>query len=315
VLCAWRPRVTIVLTVIIPTYNASRYLGAQLKALQAQTIKDLHILVIDSSSCDETVAIANEYAVETIVIPQEQFDHGGTRTFAGKHRSTAEILVYLTQDALPVDDQAIQSLIQPLHEPNCAATFGRQFPYPNATPFGQHLRLFNYPKRSYVRTFADRHTLGIRAAFCSNAFAAYRRDALEDVGWFMENLVLAEDMHICAKMLMKGYSVRYVAEAAVYHSHNYTVSQEFRRYFDLGVFFEKERWLLDEFGRPEGEGVRFVRSELSFLLSRKLFHLLPITLLRAAAKLIGYRLGHVYQHLPSWVLKFASMHGVERSSV
>ena len=296
-------------TVVIPTYNASRYLDKQLRSLRSQTMKDLDILVIDSSSSDETLDIARQHAIQTVIIPKEEFDHGGTRTLAGKTRSAGDILVYLTQDALPCDERAIETLIQPLlAEQKCGTAFGRQIPYQNATPFAQHLRQFNYPPQSYLRTYADREALGIRAAFCSNSFAAYRRDALEDVGWFAENLVLAEDMHVCARMLMKGYKLRYVAEADVYHSHNYTVAQEFKRYFDLGVFFEKERWLLDEFGRPEGEGVRFVRSELSYLTSQGLLHLLPISLLRAGAKLIGYRLGHYYTHLPPAVLKRMSMH-------
>ncbi|TKB74903.1 MAG: glycosyltransferase family 2 protein [Nitrospira sp.] len=296
-------------SVVIPTYNASRYLDAQLRALRSQTVKDLDILIIDSSSSDETLDIAKQYSVQAVTIPKREFDHGGTRTLAGKTRSPGDILVYLTQDALPYDEKAIETLVRPLlTEQKCAAAFGRQIPYQDATPFAQHLRLFNYPPESYIRTYADRTAFGIKAAFCSNSFAAYRRDALEEVGWFTENLVLAEDMHICARMLMKGYKLRYVAEAAVYHSHNYTVAQEFKRYFDLGVFFEKERWLLEEFGRPEGEGIRFVRSELSYLGSRGLLHLLPISLMRAAAKLIGYRLGHYYKQLPGAVLKRVSMH-------
>jgi rhamnosyltransferase len=298
-----------VVSVVIPTYNASRYLDAQLRALNAQTVKDLDILIIDSSSSDETLDIAKKYSVQAVTIPKEKFDHGGTRTLAGKTRLTGDILVYLTQDALPCDDRAIETLIQPLlAEQTCGVAFGRQIAYQDATPFAQHLRMFNYPPESYIRTYADRTALGIKAAFCSNSFAAYRRDVLEEVGWFTENLVLAEDMHICARMLMKGYKLRYVAEAAVYHSHNYTVAQEFKRYFDLGVFFEKERWLLEEFGQPEGEGIRFVRSELSYLGSRGLLHLLPISLMRAAAKLIGYRLGHYYKQLPRAVLKRVSMH-------
>lgn len=296
-------------SVVIPTYNASWYLDAQLKAIRAQTVKDLDILVIDSSSSDGTVDIAKQHAIQTAVIQKEEFDHGGTRTLAGKTRSVGDILVYLTQDALPCDDRAIETLIQPLlAEQNCGAAFGRQIPHQNATPFAQHLRLFNYPAQSYIRTYADRTAFGIKAAFCSNSFAAYRRDALEEVGWFTENLILAEDIHVCARMLMKGYKLRYVADAAVYHSHNYTVTQEFKRYFDLGVFFEKERWLLDEFGRPEGEGIRFVRSEISYLRSHGFLHLLPVSLMRAAAKLMGYKLGHYYRHLPQAVRKRASMH-------
>ena len=253
--------------------------------------------------------IAKQYSVRTLIIPKVEFDHGGTRTLAGKIRSAGDILVYLTQDALPCDDEAIENLIQPLlAEQVCGASFGRQIPYQDATPFAQHLRLFNYPPQSYLRTYADRAALGIRAAFCSNSFAAYRRDALDEVGWFAKNLLLAEDMHVCARMLKKGYKLRYVAEAVVYHSHNYTVAQEFKRYFDLGAFFEKERWLLDEFGRPEGEGVKFVRSELSYLGSHGLLHLLPISLMRAVAKLIGYRLGHYYKYLPRTILRRVSMH-------
>jgi rhamnosyltransferase len=272
-------------------------------------VKDLDILVIDSSSSDKTLDIAKQHAIQTVIIPKEEFDHGGTRTLAGKTRSAGDILVYLTQDALLCDDRAIETLIQPLlAEQICGAAFGRQIPYQDATPFSRHLRLFNYPPQSYARTYADRAALGIRAAFCSNSFAAYRRDALDEVGWFAENILLAEDMHVCARMLMKGYTLRYVAEAVVYHSHNYTVAQEFKRYFDLGVFFEKERWLLDEFGRPEGEGIKFVRSEFSYLRSHGFLHLLPISLMRSAAKLIGYRLGHYYRHLPPAILRRVSMH-------
>ena len=51
-------------SVVIPTYNASRYLDAQLRALRAQTVKDLDILVIDSSSSDETVDIAKQHAIQ-----------------------------------------------------------------------------------------------------------------------------------------------------------------------------------------------------------------------------------------------------------
>lgn len=296
-------------SVVIPTYNASRYLDVQLKALRAQTVKDLDIVVIDSSSSDETLNIAKQHAIQTVTIPKGEFDHGGTRTFAGKTRSIGNILVYLTQDALPCDEKTIEILIQPLlTEQKCGATFGRQIPRQDATPFAQHLRLFNYPPQSYARTYADRTALGIRAAFCSNSFAAYSREALEDVGWFAEDLFLAEDIHVCARMLMKGYTLRYVAESIAYHSHNYTVAQEFKRYFDLGVFFEKQRWLLDEFGRPEGEGIKFVRSELSYLGSHGFLHLLPISMMRAGAKLIGYRLGHYYRHLPQAILRLVSMH-------
>ena len=39
-----------------------------------------------------------------------------------------------------------------------------------------------------------------------------------------------------------------------------------RRYFDIGVMLAREPWLLETFGKPEGEGARFVRSEPAYLL-------------------------------------------------
>ncbi len=296
-------------SVVIPTYNASRYLDAQLKALRAQSVKDLEILVIDSSSSDRTLDIAKAYAVQTLSISKEEFDHGGTRTLAGKARSVGDILVYMTQDALPCGDRAIEILIQPLlAEKICGAAFGRQIPYQDATPFAQHLRLFNYPSQSYIRTYADRTALGIRVAFCSNSFAAYRRKALENVGWFKSGLLMGEDMHACAELLKQGYHVAYAADACVFHSHNYSLPQEFKRYFDLGAFLRKEHWILEEFGKPEGEGLRFIRSELSYLIKTGYPHYVPLSVLRAAVKGVGYRLGHLYRHLPKWAIQRMSMH-------
>lgn len=295
-------------SILIPTYNASPHLDRLLTALRSQSMKDAEILIIDSSSQDNTIEIANAFDVRVHTIPKRQFDHGGTRTMVGK-LATGDILVYLTQDALPVDEKAVETLIRPLCEDNeIGLTFGRQIPHEGAAPLARHLRFFNYPDRSYTRAIGDKAHYGVKTAFCSNSFAAYRRSALENVGWFQDKLLMGEDLHICARMLMKGYRVGYIAEAVVYHSHNYTVAQEFKRYFDLGVFFEKERWLLDQFGRPEGEGMKFVRSELSYLTSQGLLHLLPVSLMRAAAKLIGYRLGHYYKQLPRAVLKRVSMH-------
>jgi rhamnosyltransferase len=295
------------ISIIIPTLNASRFLGSLLTSLRRQTIADLDITIVDSSSADETVNIARSHSASVHVIPKNEFDHGGTRTLIGK-LVKGDVLVYLTQDALPIDEYAVAKLVQPFsHDNQTGVAFGRQIPYPHATPFAKHLRYFNYPAHSYARTFEDRGSLGIRAAFCSNSFAAYRRSALEAVDWFQERLVMGEDLHASAKMLMKGYTLRYVAEAAVYHSHNYTVAQDLKRYFDLGRFFKRESWLHSEFGKPEREGLRFIVLEWSFLLKEGFPQYLPLSLARGMAKFVGYRLGLLSERLPSWAVKRLSM--------
>ena len=296
------------ISIIIPTYNAERYLGNLLEALKRQTLADLELLAIDSSSNDQTVAIAQSYGVRTVVIPKHEFDHGGTRALAGKE-AKGDILVYLTQDALPVDERAVEKLVEPFKDDEqIGLTYGRQLPSSDATPFARHLRYFNYPPEPHVRTFQDRNRFGIKTAFCSNSFAAYRRSALEDIGWFKTGLVMGEDSHVCARMLMKGYKVAYVAEAAVFHSHNYNVVQDFRRYFDMGSFLQREHWIIETFGKAEGEGLRFLRSETAYLLREGLWRDVPMSLLRAAAKWSGYRLGHFHAVLPRWVIKRLSMY-------
>ncbi len=294
-------------SVLIPTCNAASFLGGLLGALIRQRLENFEVIVVDSSSTDGTVSIAKAYGVQTHVIPKDEFDHGGTRTFVGRV-AKGDILVYLTQDALPVVETTVATLVQPFYEDDrIGITFGRQLPYVQATPFAQHLRYFNYPDQSYTRTFDDRASLGIRAAFCSNSFAAYRRSALEMVGWFQEGLIMGEDLHACAKMLKRGYRVRYVADAVVYHSHNYTIRQDLKRYFDLGRFFTKESWLLDEFGKPETEAHRFIRSEWRFLIKQGLVHYLPLSVLRLTAKFLGYRLGQWSKYLPKWAAKRLTM--------
>jgi rhamnosyltransferase len=296
-------------SVIIPTYNAAPYLERQLKALLSQSVQPAEIVLVDSSSSDGTVAIAKQYPVKIIAISKDDFDHGSTRTLAGT-RSRGQFIVYLTQDAIPCDDNCIENLLKPmLAHQILAAVHGKQLPCPDATPFARHLRCFNYSDRSYIRTLADKKQHGLKTAFCSNSFAAYRRNVLDSIGWFKPGLILGEDMEICARLLLKGYSIGYVAEARVYHSHNYNPVEDFKRYFDTGVLHACEQWLLQEFGHPRGEGIRYVQSEVAFLIANRLFHILPVSLLRSVLKFAGYRLGLCYSILPLFLRRRFSMRG------
>jgi rhamnosyltransferase len=295
-------------SILIPTYNAGPLFRTLLDVVSRQQLHLFEVLVVDSSSTDTTVAIAQSYGARTHVIPQREFDHGGTRTYLGT-LAKGDVLVYLTQDAIPIDEVAIPRLVSKLLEDErIGAAFGRQIPHKNATPFATHLREFNYPAQPHERTLQDRARYGMKTFFCSNSFAAYRRKALGSVGWFKTGLLMGEDMHACAKLLKEGYHIAYVADAAVYHSHNYSMSQEFKRYFDLGAFFRKEEWILQEFGAAEGEGMRFVRSELAFLLRSGLPHYIPLSFFRILAKGAGYRLGHFAPFLPRKIVQWASMH-------
>jgi len=296
------------ISIIVPTYNASMNIVPLLEKIREQTIKDYELLIIDSSSTDDTVQIARSFGAKILTIQKKQFDHGGTRSRAGKD-SCGDILVFLTQDALPVDESSIEKLIRPIIEDNkIGATYGRQLPYPGASLFSSHLRVFNYPENSSIRTLSDKNKYGVRTAFLSNSFAAYRRSVLEKIGWFEESLIMGEDTCAGAKILLAGYKIAYVADARVFHSHSYTILQEFKRYFDIGVFHEMEDWMIKEFGTAEGEGGKYLRSEVAYLIGHRRYPLIPEFILRNGLKFIGYKLGHNYRKLPGNLVRKLSMH-------
>lgn len=123
------------------------------------------------------------------------------------------------------------------------------------------------------------------------------RDALEAVGGFPEDVIGSEDAYVAARMLLSGYAVRYAADAEVHHSHDYRLLEEFRRYFDIGVFYGRERWIGEAFGAASGEGLRYVKAELQAVLAAGALWRVPEVLLRTAAKLLGYRIGQGERYL------------------
>jgi rhamnosyltransferase len=109
-----------------------------------------------------------------------------------------------------------------------------------------------------------------------------------------------EDTYVVAKMLLAGWRNRYVGNAKVYHSHDYTYTEDFRRAFDIGVFHGKESWLRADFGAAEGEGLRYVLSEAQYLWKHAAAYI-PSAFVRNFVKLLGYRLGIMEAWLPrSW---------------
>ncbi len=294
------------ISVVIPTYNAQKYLPKLLERLKNQTVA-FELVIIDSSSTDNTISIAGEYTDNIIIIPKLEFDHGGTRTKAAK-TAAGDIIVFLTQDALPCSNQTIEKILEPFKDLHIGAAYGRQIPYEETTLFGKHLRNFNYPDTSYVRTLHDKDKYGIKTAFLSDSFAAYRKSALEKIDWFKNGLIVGEDSYAGSKILLEEYALAYCAEAKVYHSHSYTIIEEFKRYFDIGVFHKRENWILETFGKAEGEGGKYVKSEFQYLLTQHAYWQIPEFFMRNGMKYLGYKLGYHYQCLPSSLIQRLSMH-------
>lgn len=291
---------------IVPTYNGRNDLARLLDSLQKQTAS-FDLFVVDSSSSDGTDELARSRVENVVTIPCSQFNHGGTRQMMVSRNPGYDIYVFLTQDAYLEDVDAIEHLVAPFEDERVGAVCGRQLPHKDASPLAEHARLFNYAVTSVVKSFDDAPLMGIKTAFMSNSFAAYRGASLLAEGGFPEHVIFAEDMYVAAKMLLGGWKVAYAGNASCRHSHNYSLQEEFHRYFDMGVFHAREPWIRERFGGAGGEGLRYVKSELKFLgLSR--LYLWPSAIFRNACKLLAYKLGQKEQGMSLGLKKKLGMY-------
>lgn len=292
---------------IIPTYNAGLLWDEVIHSIKNQYNVVFDVIVIDSSSKDLTADKSAAAEFKLISISSEDFNHGGTRNIAAKLNLDADIFIFMTQDAILDNTQALYYIIEQFRDPQIAAVCARQLPHDNANPLAVHARLFNYPVNSDCKSQYDIPRLGLKTVFMSNSFSAYRSKVFFELGGFPDNTILAEDMYLAAKMIKAGYKISYCAEATVKHSHNYTPWEEFRRYFDTGVFHASELWIQAEFGGVRGEGMKFIQSELIYLFNNAPLWI-PRALVTNTCKFIGYKLGINYKKLPSSWRVFFSMY-------
>jgi len=278
------------IAVIIPTYNAAQYWAGLSAGIRAQSLTPDRVMVIDSSSKDGTGELARRDGFEVLEISPREFNHGGTRQMGADYAADANILIYLTQDAVPFETDAFANLVRAFDDAEIGAAYGRQLPREKASPIEAHGRHFSYGGMPVVRSWESRRTMGFKSIFFSNAFGAYRREALMSVGGFSSDVIFGEDTLVVARMHRAGWKTAYVADALVLHSHDYSIGEEFRRYFDIGVLHSRESWLNEHFGSASGEGRRFVLSELKYLLKHGPHHA-PSAMARTFAKYFGYKIG------------------------
>lgn len=296
--------------VIIPTYKPDKQFLELLSRLAKQTQKISRILVINTEKAyfecfaDEN-ALMEMYPVLRIMhIPARRFDHGGTRNEAVMH-SDADYFVMMTQDAIPADDRLIEQLIAPLKTDRVAVSYARQLPRKNAGEIEKFTRKFNYPDVSFIKSKEDLPRLGIKTFFCSDVCAAYRRDVFDRLGGYVSPVIFNEDMIFARSAIEEGWGIAYVAQAKVFHSHNYSGVQQLRRNFDLGVSQADHPEVFAGIS-SESEGISMVKKTAVHLWkcgSRKEIIRLIYT---SGCKFVGYRLGKCYRYLPRRLVLFLS---------
>lgn len=293
--------------IIVPVRNGGQRWREAAAALRAALPDPALVVVVDSASTDGSDQVAVESGFHLERIDPRTFNHGRTRQMAiDRFCQGCEFVVFLTQDAVLEGPESLAALLAAFADPGVGTAYGRQVPHRNARPFEAHMVLFNYGPASGTRSLADAARLGIKAAYISNSFGAYRLSALRACGGFPGHLILGEDTYVAVKMLLAGWKISYCADGRVRHSHDYSLLQEAQRYFDFGVLHAQLPELMNHFGGAEGEGARFVASELRFMAANAPALLAHVPV-RNTVKYVAYRLGRIFARLPRRLCRGLSM--------
>ena len=293
--------------VIIPAYHPGKEFATLIKRLEKQSVSIHRIIVMNTEESmwnKEWEKLSD--AMEVHHLTKEEFDHGGTRARAAE-LSDADVMVFMTQDAMPADRELLAELLKALdQEENIAAAYARQLPNAECSFVERYTRAFNYPDTSLVKTKADLDKYGIKTFFCSNVCAAYKKDSNEKQGGFVRRTIFNEDMIYAGGLIQAGYGIVYAAEARVIHSHNYNCMQQFHRNFDLGVSQAEHPEIFE--GVPsEGEGMRLVKKTLAYLIHSGRIWLIPGFVLQCAGKYAGYLAGKKFRKLPKKFILWCTM--------
>ncbi|MGD0355474.1 MAG: glycosyltransferase [Dehalococcoidia bacterium] len=223
------------ISIIILTRNGGDNFPRLLERIYSQQYSGSYeVIVIDSGSTDGTLEAAHKYPLKLLEIKPEEFHHGRTRNL-GADMAQGRYLVYITQDALPVNNDWLQKLTDNFADPQVAMVVGRQIPWEHTKPPEKFFYHYNFPDYRLV-VKSDAVDYYHDNVFISDVNAAYRKDTWDKYR-FKENIVMAEDKMIAAQILADGRTIIYEPLAAVYHSHDHGIKDVFNkwRYFGFAL--------------------------------------------------------------------------------
>ena len=292
--------------VLIPVYHPGKELEQLLSLLEAQDYPVNRIILMNTEeACFPAEILKDHPKAEVHHVTRAEFDHGGTRD-QGIRMSDADVVICMTQDAIPADEHMAGALLKTFDDPEVWAAYARQLPKENCREVEKYTRSFNYPEESRIKGKEDLPILGIKTFFCSNVCAAWRRDKYLELGGFVKRTIFNEDMIYAGTIVKKGGKIAYCADAQVVHSHNYSALEQFHRNFDLAV---SQTMHPEIFGgiRSESEGIRLVKKSLSYCIRIGKPWLMIQVMTQSAGKLLGYKLGQQYERLPEKVILACTM--------
>ena len=198
-------------SVIIPTYNYSRFILDAIKSALVQDVHDLEIIVVDDGSTDNTSDIIKPYTDSVQYIHQENAGLSAARN-TGVSASTGEFILFLDADDMLGPD-AVASQVAYL-EQNLAAfvavcenkLFSEKDNNGQPKPFGSWALC--------------RENLGVHLCYFNiappHAFL-FRRQTISETGWFDHQLTACEDYDFWLRAAVKGFIPHYNPSGLVYY--------------------------------------------------------------------------------------------------
>ncbi|RZJ62714.1 MAG: glycosyltransferase family 2 protein [Acidovorax sp.] len=308
-------------SVLIPVKNGGPLLGEVLDAVLAQQAPwAFEVIVVDSGSSDDSVALARARGVRVETIPPAEFGHGRTRNFMASMAS-GEFLVFITQDAKPASPHWLRNMVQGCDtDPSVAGAFGPHRAHPQARhvthcELNQHFAGFG-DKLSVVR-MEDRARFdsdpGYRQFlhFFSSNNSCIRRSVWQQLP--LPEVAFAEDQTWALRAIEAGHSKAFVPDAVVFHSHDFGVWETLQRNFDearsFNLYFGYR--IQDNLPRAVKSALYLAKRDSAWLrtgglrgwrLFKNALYMSFIEMARVAGQYLGTR----HDRLPAWVLRSVS---------
>ncbi len=217
-----------IVSIIIPVKNGAATLQKCLQQILVQVVNaEKEIIIIDSGSTDNSIAIANQYGAKVISIKPSEFNHGSTRNL-GVQNATGELIYFTVQDAFFAKENDLQTMIDHFKNENIVGVFGMQAVEPipannpafwfkrASQPVVQH---FSFPVGVY-ENMKPQEQFPFTA--WENVNAMYRKTSLETTPFRAINY--AEDRLWAHDVLCQNKELIIDANLVVYHYHHLTFS-------------------------------------------------------------------------------------------
>ena len=295
-------------SIIIPTKNEEMNIGLCLEHVYGQRVDfPFEVVVIDSGSHDRTIEIVKKYPARLLHIAPGEFHHARTRNFGGR-ASLGKYLVFLSGDAIPANQGWLSALVRNFQEPGIAAVYGRQLAKPDAKPERVFFMQHRYGTQRLVKSTNGNGVGKYLLYQFSNVNSAIPKEVWEQTP-FPEDINAYEDFSFAIQVVNQGHKIVYEPDAAVFHSHNYTLMKSFQQYFDNGVVYQRRQvWDGQQKNRMRSDGFSYLRKEMKYLIERGQGHRLPYVLCYEAARYVGIVFGRHERLLPRAFKRRASSH-------